>query len=72
MRLEERAAELGAAELSIDTAEGATQLVSLYERRGYRHVGTARWPQANYRSVLLSKRLAPPRAPAPGRVLRSD
>jgi GNAT superfamily N-acetyltransferase len=57
-RLEERAAELGAEELSIDTAEGATHLVGLYERRGYRHVGTAHWEHANYRSVLLSKRLA--------------
>jgi hypothetical protein len=26
--------------------------------RGYRHVGTAHWEHANYRSVLLSKRLA--------------
>ena len=56
-RLERRAAELGAAELSIDTAEGATHLIALYERRGYRHVGIAKWPHANYRSVLLSKRL---------------
>jgi GNAT superfamily N-acetyltransferase len=59
-RLEARAAELGATELSIDTAEGATHLISLYERRGYRLVGTAQWPHANYRSVLLSKRLASP------------
>lgn len=57
--VEKRAAELGAAELSIDTAEGATHLIALYERRGYRHVGTAQWQHANYRSVLLSKRLAP-------------
>ena len=57
-RLEERARELGAEELSIDTAEGATHLIGLYERRGYRHVGTACWEHANYRSVLLSKRLA--------------
>ena len=56
-RLEERAAELGAEELSIDTAEGATHLVALYERRGYRRVGTEQWEHANYRSVLLSKPL---------------
>jgi GNAT superfamily N-acetyltransferase len=59
-RLEQRAVELGAAELSIDTAEGATHLIALYERRGYRHVGTAQWQHANYRSVLLSKRLTRP------------
>jgi GNAT superfamily N-acetyltransferase len=57
--LETRAAELGAAELSIDTAEGATHLVGLYQRRGYRQVGVAQWEHANYRSVLLSKRLVP-------------
>ena len=57
--LERRAAELGAAELSIDTAEGATHLVGLYQRRGYRQVGVAQWEHTNYRSVLLSKRLAP-------------
>jgi GNAT superfamily N-acetyltransferase len=39
--LEARAAELGAEELTIDTAEGATHLVGLYERRGYRHLGFA-------------------------------
>jgi GNAT superfamily N-acetyltransferase len=57
LHLEARAKELGAAELAIDTAEGATHLVALYERRGYRHVGFAQWPHTNYRSVVLSKRL---------------
>jgi GNAT superfamily N-acetyltransferase len=56
--LEARARELGAEELSIDTAEGATHLIELYQRRGYRSVGTAQWEHTNYRSVLLSKRLA--------------
>jgi GNAT superfamily N-acetyltransferase len=55
--LEARARELGAAELSVDAAEGATHLMALYERLGYRHVGTAQWAHATYRSVLLSKRL---------------
>jgi GNAT superfamily N-acetyltransferase len=57
--LEARAAELGAEELTINTAEGATHLVGLYERRGYRHIGHAQWEHTNFRSVLLSKRLAP-------------
>ena len=56
--LESRALELGAAELSIDTAEGAAHLIALYRRRGYRDVGFAQWPHTNYRSILLSKRLA--------------
>lgn len=54
---EARAAELGAAEASVDTAEGATHLVAFYEARGYRRIGYAQWSHANYRSVLLSKRL---------------
>lgn len=57
LHLEARARELGDAELAIDTAEGATHLIALYERRGYRHVGFAQWPHTNYRSVVLSKRL---------------
>jgi GNAT superfamily N-acetyltransferase len=58
--LEARARELGAAELSIDTSEGATHLIALYERRGYRHIGYAQWEHTNFRSVLLSKRLLSP------------
>jgi ribosomal protein S18 acetylase RimI-like enzyme len=52
---EARAKELGAAEVSVDTAEGAEHLIRFYERRGYRHVGHAQWSSTNYRSVLLSK-----------------
>jgi GNAT superfamily N-acetyltransferase len=58
--VETRALELGAEELSIDTSEGATHLIALYHRRGYRHVGFAQWAHTNFRSVLLSKRLVPP------------
>jgi GNAT superfamily N-acetyltransferase len=58
--VEARALELGAEELSIDTSETATHLIELYQRRGYRHVGFAKWEHTNFRSVLLSKRLAPP------------
>jgi GNAT superfamily N-acetyltransferase len=54
---EQRALELGAAELTVDTAEGATHLVELYLRRGYRRVGLEQWEHTNYRSVLLSKQL---------------
>lgn len=57
---EQRALELGASEVSVDTAESAFHLIRLYEKRGYREVGHAQWKHTNYRSVLLSKRLLAP------------
>ena len=55
---EQRARELGALEVALDTAETASELIALYTRRGYRHVGHADWrPTTNYRSVVLSKPL---------------
>lgn len=57
---EDRAAALGAAEVAIDTAEGATHLVAFYTARGYRHIGYEQWSHTNYRSVILSKRLVGP------------
>ena len=57
--VEDRACELGAAEIACDTAETAARLIDLYGRRGYRLVGHADWrPATNYRSVVLSKSLA--------------
>ena len=54
-RMERRAAEWGAAEVAVDTAEGAEHLIRWYEQRGYRHVGYADFrPTTNYRSVVLS------------------
>ncbi len=38
--VEKRSAELGAAELACDTAEGATHLIDMYIKRGYRKVDT--------------------------------
>jgi len=55
--LERRAAASGAAELALDTAEGAAHLIELYARRGYRFVEHVQWPGLNYRSVILSKRM---------------
>ena len=57
--VESRAAALGAAELALDTAEGATDLIAWYERRGYRLVDHVAWQGTNYVSVVMSKRLAP-------------
>lgn len=64
--VERRARARGAAELALDTAEGATRLIAWYERRGHRFVEHVQWPVTNYRSVVLSKGLgaAPP---SPGR-----
>jgi ribosomal protein S18 acetylase RimI-like enzyme len=45
----------GKTELSCDTATGAAQLIEYYKRRGFREIGTHKWPHAVYRSVVLSK-----------------
>lgn len=55
--IEQRARVLGASELALDTAEGATHLVQWYERLGYRFIEHVSWKDTNYRSVVLSKTL---------------
>ena len=55
--VEERAKQDGAKEISLDTAEGATDLINYYSKKGYRFVGYTQWEITNYRSVLLSKNL---------------
>jgi GNAT superfamily N-acetyltransferase len=62
---EARARHLGAAQVALDTAEGAAHLIRLYAARGYRHVGTVRWDVTNYKSVVMSKGLAPGGTPRP-------
>ena len=57
---EQRAAETGAAELALDTAEPAAELISYYMKRGYRFIEYAQWNTVNYRSVILSKPVAAP------------
>jgi len=49
----------GAAELALDTSEGADHLIGWYEREGFRFVEHAQWPGKTYRSVNMSKRLEP-------------
>jgi GNAT superfamily N-acetyltransferase len=56
-RVEERARELGATELAVDTAVPAQHLVALYERWGYVRVDEVQWGDTNYRSIILAKRL---------------
>jgi GNAT superfamily N-acetyltransferase len=55
--VEQRARLKGMAELALDTAETADDLIAFYTRRGYRFVDHVRWDAVNYRSVVLSKRL---------------
>jgi GNAT superfamily N-acetyltransferase len=55
--VELRAAELGVVELALDTSEGAIDLIEWYKSKGYRFVEHIQWPETNYRSVLLAKRL---------------
>jgi GNAT superfamily N-acetyltransferase len=55
--IESRARELGATQIACDTAEPAKALIAMYERRGYRTVGTVQWDVTNYRSVVLAKPL---------------
>jgi len=52
---ERLAVAAGAAELALDTAEGASHLIAWYERNGFRFVEHAQWPGKTYRSVIMSK-----------------
>lgn len=47
----------GVGELALDTSEQAEGLIRFYTSRGYRTVEFARWPDVNYRSVILAKTL---------------
>lgn len=58
--VEARARELGAQTIALDTSELAHHLIQLYERWGYKIVGTHSWgPPVNYRSVVMVKPLDP-------------
>lgn len=53
--VESRAKQLSAAELSVDMAEGATELIRYFKRRGYRFIEYVDWNTTNFISVILSK-----------------
>jgi predicted N-acetyltransferase YhbS len=57
-RVEQRAAESGAAEIALDTAEPARHLREWYGKRGYRLIEYAQWDHTNYRSAIMSKSLS--------------
>ena len=52
---ERRALVSGAAQLALDTSEGADHLIAWYERQGFRFVEHAQWKGKTYRSVIMSK-----------------
>lgn len=55
------AREAGCGELALDTAQPAIELITYYERQGFRIVGRADWrPETNYESWIMTKRLSPP------------
>ena len=56
---EGRARAWGARQIAIDTSEHATDLITLYSKRGYKIVDSISWPETNYRSVILAKALWP-------------
>jgi GNAT superfamily N-acetyltransferase len=41
--------------LALDTSEKASDLISMYERWGFRIIGKVKWDITNYTSVLMSK-----------------
>ncbi len=54
---ERYAVEHGKTELVCDTAENARDLRRYYANLGYHEVGAHQWPDADYRSIIFSKRL---------------
>jgi GNAT superfamily N-acetyltransferase len=63
--VEQRATELGMAELALSTAEPDTALVEFYRRRGFRDVERFDWGVTNYTSLIMSKALRTPHPPGP-------
>lgn len=61
--VESFATKKGATEIALDTSEKAEDLIFLYKKRGYRFVElikwpkTKKWPETNYKSVVMSKTL---------------
>ena len=56
--VERLAIERGVQQLALDTAENATDLVAMYEAKGYSFVEYVKWSDTNYRSVVLAKDLS--------------
>jgi GNAT superfamily N-acetyltransferase len=52
------AAVTGAKELACDTSEHAKGVIDYHLKRGYRFIEYVNWKTTNYRSVVMSKRVA--------------
>lgn len=55
--VEQRAKELGAREMALDTAVPAEHLIRYYESHGYRIVDRVQWSMTNFPSVIMAKDL---------------
>lgn len=55
--IEQRARDLNASEIALDTSEHAHHLIAMYKKRGYQFVQYHKWDITNYRSVVMSKSL---------------
>lgn len=53
--IEDHARSLGSAEIALDTAETAHDLIAMYRRWGFEIVDTADWESTNYISVIMAK-----------------
>ena len=56
--VEQRAQELHATEMALDTAQPAVHLIAYYQSLGYNIVDEVQWPDVNYRSFIMSKLLS--------------
>jgi GNAT superfamily N-acetyltransferase len=57
-QVERRATECGSTEIACSMADPDTALKEFYLKRGYRFIEYWQWPYTNYRSAILSKKLA--------------
>ncbi|MCI0448559.1 MAG: GNAT family N-acetyltransferase [Chlorobi bacterium] len=55
--IESHAVENGKNEIVLDTSDKAQHLIDYYSKRGYKFVQYWQWPDVNYRSVVMIKKL---------------
>lgn len=55
--VESHALSDGKKQIVLDTSEKADHLINYYEKRGYEYVHHWQWPDVNYRSVIMRKKL---------------
>jgi len=58
--VESLAHEKGVGELALDTSEHATDLIAMYQAKGFRFIEYVQWKRPNYRSIVFSKTLRVP------------